>query len=101
VRLVHANHGLPPLLIVHGEHDLDYIVADVAGLQAHFTSQGVGCERWCVPGGSHFYPSGSIAVRHDGVRSTVMEAMASFLDAALPPSAAKEGADAPPNAAQR
>ena len=40
---------------------------------------GRGSETWKVRGASHFYPASSEAVRDDGRRATVEEAIAAFL----------------------
>ena len=45
-----------------------------------FAAAGRGSETWKVPGANHFYPGSSEAVRDDGRRATVEEAMAAFLN---------------------
>lgn len=80
MRLVIEGQGLPPALLVHGENDLDYIATQIGPMRQHFEAATVGCEAWSATGASHFYPADSVAVRHDGMVSTIEAAMVAFVD---------------------
>ena len=49
----------PPLLMISGEHDLDYVCAFVPEVERRFSAAGREVEWAQVPGGTHFYPSDS------------------------------------------
>lgn len=48
---------LPPLLMISGDHDLDYVCAFVPAVARQFSTAGREVEWARVPGGTHFYPS--------------------------------------------
>ncbi|SEP06946.1 Alpha/beta hydrolase family protein [Rhodospirillales bacterium URHD0017] len=50
---------LPPLLMISGECDLDYVCAFVPEVERQFSAAGRQVEWACVPGGTHFYSSDS------------------------------------------
>ncbi len=78
-RHVAGDAGLPPAFMVTGENDLDYVARQAGPMDRHFPSAGVAHESWQVPGGTHFYPAGSVVVGAGGRRSTLEEAMAGFI----------------------
>lgn len=47
---------LPPLLMISGERDLDYVVKFVPTIERQFREAGRAVEAALVPGGTHFYP---------------------------------------------
>jgi len=55
------GHELPPLLMISGERDLDYVCAFVPDVERQFLAAGRQVEWAMVPGGTHFYPSDSRA----------------------------------------
>lgn len=57
--LAGGQEGLPPLLMISGERDLDYVCAFVPEVEKLFRAAGRQVERASVPGGTHFYPSDS------------------------------------------
>lgn len=62
---------LPPLLIISGERDLDYVCAFIPEIERQFRAAGRQVEWARVPGGTHFYPSDS----RTGDGRTVFEAI--------------------------
>jgi acetyl esterase/lipase len=54
-----GHERLPPLLMISGEHDLDYVCAFVPEVERQFLTAGRQVEWARVPGGTHFYPSDS------------------------------------------
>jgi acetyl esterase/lipase len=50
---------LPPLLMISGERDLDYVCTFVPEVERHFRAAGRQVERAQVPGATHFYSSES------------------------------------------
>jgi acetyl esterase/lipase len=79
-RCVRGRPDEPPALLIYGEDDLDYIVRQTPTMTQRLAAAGRGSETWKVRGASHFYPGSSEAVRDDGRRATVEEAIAAFLD---------------------
>jgi len=53
------GHELPPLLMISGESDLDYVCAFVPEVERQFRLAGQQVEWASVPGGTHFYASDS------------------------------------------
>lgn len=78
-RWIVPGAGLPPAMLVTGEHDLDYIVAQSGPMCRHMGTADIGCERWIVAGAGHFYPSTSVATEDRGQRAALGEAVWRFL----------------------
>jgi acetyl esterase/lipase len=57
--LAGGHERLPPLLMISGERDLDYVCAFVPEVERQFLAAGRQVEWAQVPGGTHFYPSDS------------------------------------------
>lgn len=57
--LAGGHERLPPLLMISGERDLDYVCAFVPEVERQFRLAGRDVEWARVPGGTHFYPSDS------------------------------------------
>ncbi len=74
-----AAAARPPVLLVHGEHDLDYIVAGTPAIRAGLRAAGVVCCDITVPGGGHFYPASAPARDQRGMVTTLDAAIAAFL----------------------
>ena len=82
-RHVTGAAGQPPVFLVTGENDLDYIAQQAATMTKHFGAAGVGQETWLVPGATHFYPSFSAVVGEGGRRSTLDQVLADFVSRTL------------------
>lgn len=82
-RLVTGATGEPPVLLVTGENDLDYVAKQAAVLHHHFETVGLHHEAWTVPGATHFYPASSTMRRTDGQEAVLEDTMANFLYHAL------------------
>ena len=82
-RHVNGAAGQPPAFLVTGENDLEHLARHAEPMRRHFAAAGVACEAWQVPGGTHFYPSGSAVVGEGGRRTTLEEAMAQFVSRTL------------------
>lgn len=57
--LASGDERLPPLLMISGERDLDYVCAFVPEVERQFSAAGQQAEWVRVPGATHFYPSDS------------------------------------------
>lgn len=84
-RWVAPSAGLPPVMLVTGEHDLDYIATQGAPMSRHFRAAGIACERWFVSGAAHFYPCTADAADDQGRSGLLGEAVRDFLDRHLGP----------------
>lgn len=75
----------PPVLLVNGSRDLDYIIRNMPDLTACMTDLGIRHEHWVVKDAGHFYPRTAAADRCGGqpAECSVEDAMAGFLDATL------------------
>ena len=73
-----AGRALPPLLLIRGEHDLDYVRASNPPSLALCRAAGIACVEAVVPGAGHFYPS-SAAVDCSDFAGTVDDVIAGFL----------------------
>ena len=69
------NLPLPPLLMISGEHDLDYVSAFVPEVERQFRAAGRPVECAQVPGANHFYssesPTGDGRTVFDVIRDSV------------------------------
>lgn len=74
---------LPPVCLVSGENDLDYLAKQAPLMADHFVAAREDCEWWQVPGGTHFYPADSEAISRSGERDRLESAVARFLARAL------------------
>lgn len=76
-------HPFPPLLLIHAEHDLDYVRDHHFCMVKRLRERGLHCESVQVPGATHFY-SAQAPARHDAYGITTVEAaIAGFLSRAL------------------
>ena len=82
-RWVVPSAGLPPVMLVTGEHDLDYIAAQSAPMSRHFRGAGIACERWIASGAAHFYPCTTDAADDQGRPGILEDAVWDFLDRCL------------------
>ena len=80
LRLVRPQANGAPVLLVHGEHDLDYIVRQTPSMAQRFLEWVPGSEAWQVAQASHFYPCTSVATGPQGQRARVGEVVQAFLD---------------------
>lgn len=58
-RLINSTQNNPPVMMVMGENDLDFMKELCKQSHAYLNEFGVINELWEVPGGTHFYPSTS------------------------------------------
>jgi len=58
-RLINRTENNPPVMMVIGENDLDFMKELCKKSHAYLNEFGVINELWEVPGGTHFYPSTS------------------------------------------
>lgn len=73
------NRQRPPVLLISGEHDLDYVRLQAPIMAHQFAAAGVACERLAVGQAGHFYPAQALAGAADGPCCSVEEAIARFL----------------------
>jgi dienelactone hydrolase len=73
----------PATLIVWGDSDLDYVLAQGPVMRAHFGSVGLPHAAFVIAGATHFYPRTSAVTRLDHSRTTLEDAIAEFLRSAL------------------
>lgn len=67
----------PPVLLVRGEHDLDFVAEQTPRMLKHFDAVGLPVVSYSVPGAGHFYSKDAVT---DGTCSpTVGACIASFL----------------------
>ena len=72
----------PAVLLVWGEHDLDYVRACAEPLRAQLAQAGCAVTAHCLPDATHFYPASTPLV-HGGV-ATVDSAIGAFLATQFP-----------------
>lgn len=77
----HASpgRGMPPVLLVTAEHDLDYIAAGGAPLAQACQALGIRCEQARVPGATHFYPSTVTVIDGSGSQLALSDLLERFL----------------------
>lgn len=92
-RHIASGRSFPPLLLIHAEHDLEYVSSGHPRMVKRLRELGLHCESVEVPGATHFYPAHASA-RHDAYGSTtVEEAMAKFLSDAFSAGSADQRTD--------
>lgn len=82
----HALSGdrAPPMLLIHGSHDLDYIVQNTPSLCECMSELGIRHELWSVENAGHFYPRTALAQRSNSLqKASVEEVIHAFLDSVL------------------
>lgn len=72
-----SGRRLPPVLLVRGEHDLDYVSAQNPQALELCRSAGIDCVEAVVAGAGHFYPSSAPTV--NDAEPSVEEVMAAFM----------------------
>ena len=73
----------PPVLLVSGSDDLDYVRTGHPIMADHFRQAGVDCVESIVVDASHFYPADARTERFPGAACTVEQAIVDFLAASL------------------
>ncbi len=68
-----------PVLLIAGEHDLDYVREGMPAMRAAFVQAGWPCEVAQVEDATHFYPADAPVRRDDGSRSIVEAVAFDFL----------------------
>lgn len=74
-----GGRPLPPILLVRGERDLDYVCAQNASAATLCRAQGIACSELVVEGAGHFYPAHARGRDERGEASSVEEAIESLL----------------------
>lgn len=82
-RHLDAGPPFPAILLVSAEHDLDYVAAGAPEMARYLAGRGLRCEHVQVPGATHFYPAGAAALHGTLGPTTVLQAMAGFLERVL------------------
>ncbi len=72
--------GMPPLLLVVGQTDLDGVRASAPKALAVLKAAGIECEGVWVPGFGHFYPMGASTLGADLSKLTLERRLLIFLD---------------------
>lgn len=80
-----SNHlsrrqATPPVLLVHAEHDLDYVASGSPVLASALCGHGVTSEQVMVPGRGHFYRAEAPALHESHGPTTVEGAVRDFLE---------------------
>ncbi len=65
----------PPLLLISGERDLDYVVSFVPALERQFQAAGVEVRSHVLPGATHFYAAETATREGPTVRDAITEAV--------------------------
>ena len=83
-RHLRSADTVPAVLLIHGEHDLEYVREGTPGMVAALRADGT-CACAMVAGAGHFYHAEALAVLDDGTPlATVEQTMADFLARAMP-----------------
>jgi len=77
------DRRLPPLLMVSGEDDLDYVRAFVPTIERQFRTAGIPVEWAQVPGADHFYSSESPTGDGRTVFNVILDSVARWLELPL------------------
>ena len=77
-RYVSGAPGEPPVLLITGENDIDYIQASAQEIAGAFAAKQLLAGAHVVAGANHFYPAESALTLADGRTSTVEGEMAAF-----------------------
>lgn len=72
--------GMPPLLFVMGQTDLDGVRASAPKLLAALSAAGVRTESVWIPGFGHFYPMGATSLGSDLTKLTLERRLLQYLD---------------------
>lgn len=78
-----ARAGMPSLLFILGQNDLDGVGPSARKLIAVFTAAGVKAESAWMPGFGHFYPMGATSLGSDLTKLTLQTRLLQFLDKTL------------------
>lgn len=78
-----ARAGMPPLLFVIGQNDLDGVRASAPVLMTALAAAGVRTEIAWMPGFGHFYPMGATSLGGDLSKLTLERRLLRFLDETL------------------
>lgn len=80
-RLIQPNAKNPPVMMVMGQNDLDFMKILCQQSHAYLNELGVTNELWEAPGATHFYPSTSLIHRVEDVNAVnhLEQAMSDFL----------------------
>lgn len=90
-----AKAGMPPVLFVVGQNDLEAVQVGTRALLAALGTSGVSVETAWMPGFGHFYPMGATSLGNDMTRRTLMTRILDFLDRKLAPQAAPRVSEHP------
>lgn len=72
--------SVSPILMFQGQYDLPATFMGTPELLKHYEKVGVDYSYSWVPGASHFYPSGSVALSGDGLRQPIEQRMLAFIE---------------------
>ncbi len=78
-----SSASAPAMLVLVSQFDVDATLETVPPLIEHAKQIGMDYNFAWVPGFGHFYPTGAITLGDDGVRASVGERVAGFLDGHL------------------
>ena len=82
-RFIGLPAGRPPMLLVRGEHDLDYVQEQNPQAFATLARSGIDVAEVIVPGVGHFYPATAPLVAGSAGATSLESAVADFLAARL------------------
>ncbi|MFK8049494.1 MAG: alpha/beta hydrolase [Halioglobus sp.] len=74
---------LPPMLLISSQNDEQAVSEHIPSLISTVKQAGLGYHFAWVPGFGHFYPSGAVALGDDGLRMSLGERIAKFLEVQL------------------
>lgn len=80
-RLIKPDDKYPPVMMVMGENDLDFMKVLCLRSHAHFDRVGVTNQLWEAPGATHFYPATSMihSVDNPTITGRLEDVMCDFL----------------------
>lgn len=93
-RFLSSERTLPPLLLIRGENDLDYVCDQNPQVLALCRSAGIDCVEALIPGAGHFYPASARARIEGATAASVEDVIAEFLSSRCGP--LQESAAPPP-----
>ncbi|USD43400.1 alpha/beta hydrolase fold domain-containing protein [Vibrio sp. SCSIO 43135] len=79
-KTVQDGNAVSPILMFQGQYDLPATFIGTPELLKHYEKVGVDYSYSWVPGASHFYPSGSVALSGDGLRQPIEQRMLEFIE---------------------
>ncbi|UAB73493.1 alpha/beta hydrolase fold domain-containing protein [Vibrio sp. SCSIO 43132] len=79
-KTVKDGEEVSPILMFQGQYDLPATFIGTPDLLEHYNNVGVDYSYSWIPGASHFYPAGSVALSGDGLRKPIEQRMVEFIE---------------------